>query len=134
MRKITVRIQRFDPAKDALPYFDEYEVELEAGITLLNTLNKIKWEQDQTLAYRYSCGSAICGSCAMKINGHATLICKTQALESVRNDVIEIAPVGNATILRDLVVDLEPFWESLRRVTPWLQPGNDSQKGSHSAI
>jgi Fe-S oxidoreductase len=77
--KVTIRVQRFDPEKDDRPRDQDYELELPPGITILQTLNKIRAEQDPTLAYRFSCGSAICGSCAMKVNGHARLACKTQA-------------------------------------------------------
>ncbi len=122
MEKVTFKIYRFDPEKDPTPYYQDYELALDPGITLLNCLNKIKAEQDPTLCYRMSCGSAICGSCAMRINGHATLACKTQASELVVNGVIQIDPIGNFDVLRDLVVDLEPFWASLRKVNPWLKP------------
>lgn len=121
-QKIKFRIKRFDPEHDAVPTFKEYDLDVEPGLTILNCINRIKWEQDQTLAYRYSCGSAICGSCAMKINGHATLVCKTQASDHVRNGVIEVTPLGNAKVLRDLVIDLEPFWASLAKIRPYLIP------------
>jgi succinate dehydrogenase / fumarate reductase iron-sulfur subunit len=120
--KVIFRIQRFDPAVDDKPRDQDFELELEPGATVLKTLHKIRAEQDPTLAYRYSCGSAICGSCAMKINGHAVLSCKTQAAECVRDGVVRVAPMGNLKVLRDLVVDMEPFWESLGKVTPYLVP------------
>lgn len=120
MEQVTFKIFRFDPEKDAVPYYQEYKLGLEPGITLLNCINKIKWEQDQSLAYRMSCGSAICGSCAMKANGHALLACKTQAGPLVKNGMIQVDPIGNCEVIRDLVVDLEPFWTSLKRVNPWL--------------
>lgn len=122
MANVTFKIFRFDPANDPMPRYQEYEVELEPGITLLNCLNKIKAEKDSTLTYRMSCGSAICGSCAVKVNGHATLSCKTQASTLVQDGVIQIDPLGNSGIIRDLVVDLEPFWASIRGVKPWLMP------------
>jgi len=120
--KVTFRIQRFDPEKDQRPRDQDFELELEPGITILKALNKIRAEQDPTLAYRYSCGSAICGSCAIKINGHARLICKTQVSECVKNGVLHIAPIGNLKVLRDLVVDMDPFLESLGKVNPYLMP------------
>ncbi len=123
--EVTFIIERFDPEKDTAPYPQEYKVILEPGQTLLNCLNNIKWTQDQTLAYRYSCGSAICGSCAMRINGKAVLACKTQVSDCVKDGVIRLAPIGNTKVVRDLVVDLEPFWNALKRVRPYLTP--DSQ-------
>jgi succinate dehydrogenase / fumarate reductase iron-sulfur subunit len=120
--KVTIRIQRFDPDKDTKPRDQDYELELPPGITVLKTLHKIRAEQDPTLAYRSSCGSAICGSCAMRVNGHAKLACKTQAAECIKDGVMHVAPMGNARVLRDLVVDLEPFWSSVGRVKPYLMP------------
>ena len=118
--KVTIRVQRFDPEKDTQPRDQDYELELPPGITILQTLNKIRAEQDPTLAYRYSCGSAICGSCALKVNGHARLACKTQASDCLKDGVMHVAPIGNARVLRDLVVDLEPFWSSVGQVKPYL--------------
>jgi succinate dehydrogenase / fumarate reductase iron-sulfur subunit len=118
--KVTFRIQRFDPEKDDEPRDQDFELELPPGITILKALNKIRSEQDPTLAYRYSCGSAICGSCAMKVNGHARLACKTQASECLKDGVLRVAPIGNLRVLRDLVVDMEPFWSSVGKVRPYL--------------
>jgi succinate dehydrogenase / fumarate reductase iron-sulfur subunit len=122
--KVIFRIQRFDAEKGNGTYEKDYELELEPGATILKTLNRIRAEQDPTLAYRYSCGSAICGSCAMKVNGHAKLTCKTQVSECERDGVVRISPMGNLNVLRDLVVDMEPFWASLGRVTPYLMADN----------
>ena len=120
--KVTFRIQRFDPDKDTEPRDQDFELELEPGITILKALHKIRAEQDPTLAYRYSCGSAICGSCAIKINGHARLVCKTQVSDCIDNGVLRVTPIGNLKILRDLVVDMDPFLESLGKVKPYLMP------------
>jgi succinate dehydrogenase / fumarate reductase iron-sulfur subunit len=121
--KVTFRIQRFDPEKDEKPYDQDYQLELEPGITVLKALNKIRAELDPTLTYRYSCGSAICGSCALRVNGHALLACKTQVSACVEDGgTMTVAPIGNARILRDLVADLEPFWASLGTVNPFLVP------------
>jgi succinate dehydrogenase / fumarate reductase iron-sulfur subunit len=123
--KVTFRIQRFDPENGKKPFDQDYEIEPEPGATILKTLNRIRAERDPTLAYRFSCGSAICGSCAMKVNGHALLACKTQVADCVRDDMIRIGPIGNLKAQRDLVVDLEPFWASVGRVNPYLIPDGD---------
>jgi succinate dehydrogenase / fumarate reductase iron-sulfur subunit len=121
--RVTFRIQRFDPETDSEPRDQDFELDLEPGVTILKALNQIRAEQDPTLAYRYSCGSAICGSCAIKINGHARLVCKTQVSDCLQNSgVLRVAPIGNLKVLRDLVVDIDPFLESLGRVTPYLVP------------
>ncbi len=119
---VTFRVQRFDPEVDATPRDQDFELELEPGTTILKALNKIRAEQDPTLAYRYSCGSAICGSCAVKVNGHARLTCKTQVSECVKDGTLHVAPIGNLRVIRDLVVDMEPFWSSVGKVDPYLMP------------
>jgi len=122
--KVTFRIQRFDPSVDREPRDQDFEIELPPGITILKALHKIRAENDPTLALRYSCGSAICGSCAMKVNGHARLTCKTQVSDCVSNGVLRVGPMGNLKVLRDLVVDMEPFLASLGKVKPYLVAGN----------
>ncbi|MBW2578255.1 MAG: succinate dehydrogenase iron-sulfur subunit [Deltaproteobacteria bacterium] len=124
--KVTMRIQRFDPAVDKEPHDQDFEIELPAGITILKALNKVRAEKDPTLALRYSCGSAICGSCALKVNGHARLACKTQVSDCTIDGVMRVGPIGNLKILRDLVVDMDPFLESLGKVKPYLEAGNGS--------
>lgn len=116
------RISRYDSERDAKPYFQEFDLDIPKGATLLDCVNLIKWTQDGTLTYRMSCRSAICGSCAMKVNGHARLACKTQAADVVVDGTVTLEPMGNFKVVRDLAVDLEPFWESLERVHPWLEP------------
>jgi succinate dehydrogenase / fumarate reductase iron-sulfur subunit len=123
---VTFRIRRFDPENGKEPFDQDYLLEPDPGATILKTLNRIRAEQDPTLAYRYSCGSAICGSCAMKVNGHALLACKTQVSDCVRDGMVRVGPIGNLKVLRDLVVDLEPFWGSLARVKPYLVANGDA--------
>ncbi|MBI5186914.1 MAG: succinate dehydrogenase iron-sulfur subunit [Nitrospinae bacterium] len=118
--KTKFKIRRFDPQKDQAPRFQEYELEVPQGATLLDCVNLIKWTQDGTLSYRMSCRSAICGSCAMKVNGHARLACKTQAKDVIKNNLVVLEPLGNMTVIKDLAVDLEPFWEKVEKVMPWL--------------
>jgi len=115
-------ISRFDLQLDTTPRLQEYSVDVPKGSTVLDCLNIIKWTQDGTLTYRLSCRSAICGSCAMRVNGHAKLACKTQLSDVLTDGAVTIEPLGNFKVIKDLVVDLEPFWASLKRVKPWLKP------------
>jgi len=114
-------ISRLDPS-DTVQRFQEYQLDVPKGSTLLDCLNLIKWTKDGTLTFRMSCRSAICGSCAMRVNGHAMLACKTQAVDVITDDCVTIEPLGNFSVIKDLVVDLEPFWESLQNIKPWLRP------------
>jgi len=120
MSETTFKIQRFSPEKDKEPYFQEFKLEISKGATLLDCLNLIKWTQDGSLSYRMSCRSAICGSCGVKVNGHAMLACKTQAIDVVRKNKVILQPQGNFKILKDLVVDLTEFWQKVEAVKPWL--------------
>ncbi|MBI4377948.1 MAG: succinate dehydrogenase/fumarate reductase iron-sulfur subunit [Nitrospinae bacterium] len=113
-------IFRMNPEKDKGPYYKDYELNIPEGATVLDCLNLIKWTQDGTLSYRMSCRSAICGSCAVKINGHPKLACKTQVVDEIMNGEIRIEPIGNAKVLKDLVVDLDLFWQKIEDVKPWL--------------
>src|SRR3989338_6627515 len=113
-------IQRFNPEKDNVPCFKDYELNVPEGATVLDCLNLIKWTQDGTLTHRMSCRSAICGSCAVRVNGHPKLACKTQAADEIIGGRMKIEPIGNAKVLKDLVVDLELFYSKFQKVKPWL--------------
>lgn len=119
-------IKRFNPEKQAEPYFQEFEFNASPDITLLDCLNHIKWNMDGSLTYRMSCRSAICGSCAVKANGHAVLACQRQASHLMKDGVITIEPLGNLKRIKDLVVDFQPFWDKIDKVKPYLQTDNSA--------
>ncbi|ACB52592.1 succinate dehydrogenase iron-sulphur protein subunit [Crocosphaera subtropica ATCC 51142] len=111
------------------PQLQTYKLEVQAGNTILECLNRIKWEQDGSLAFRKNCRNTICGSCSMRINGRSALACKQnvgQELEmassSNNGDVptITIAPLGNMPVIKDLVVDMSGFWDKLQKVDPYV--------------
>ena len=117
--------------------YDEYDVHVKDGMTVLETLFWIRENIDQTLAFRYSCRGAICGSCAVLANGKPVLACKTPlsrvstpenenhvslAIKSELPDRgILIEPVPKLPVIRDLVVDWEPFFEEYRKLEPVLK-------------
>jgi succinate dehydrogenase / fumarate reductase iron-sulfur subunit len=113
-------IYRFDPETDEKPRYQEYTIEAESTDKILDCLNKIRWEQDSTLAYRASCSHGICGSDAMMINGRIGLACQklVRDYKTANNFVIEPLPVFD--VIKDLVVDMNPFLEKHRRVRPYL--------------
>jgi len=119
-KKLTFKIQRFNKETDAKPYFKNYKIEASSGDTVLDSLIKIKETIDGTLTFRRSCRSAICGSCAIRINGKAMLACNTQVKDVVSNGIIQIEPLKHFNLIKDLVVDLDPFIENLKKVKPWL--------------
>ena len=118
MKTVTLKIQRFDPEKDQRPYWAEFRVEVEANDRLLDALNKIKWEQDGSLTFRRSCGHGVCGSDAMNVSGLNRLACKL--LMRNLSETVTIRPLLAFRVIKDLVVDLEPFFAQYRKIKPYL--------------
>ncbi len=121
--KVTIKIKRFDPEKDKQPYFKSYELEAEPMDRVLDAINEIKWHQDGTLTYRRSCAHGICGSDAMLINGRNRLACKV-LIKDIGNK-ISVEPLRGFKIVKDLVVDMEPFFEKYKTVKPYLINDDD---------
>src|SRR6266849_6039578 len=105
----------------------EYEISAPEEATLLDCLDIVKDQHDGTLAYRKSCRMMICGSCGMRMDGAAVLACKTRMYDIAQaGHVPVISAMGNLPIVKDLVVDMDPFWGKLRAMKPWLEPGYDA--------
>ena len=117
---IRFEILRYDAAQGGQPRFQAYDVAAGAKMSVLEALLKIQDEQDPSLAFRYACRGAVCGSCAMSIGGKLNLACRVQ-LEDLRGDRLVIEPLPGFEIIKDLVVDMDSFWEKYRRIRPWLQ-------------
>ena len=116
----TFRILRYDAKKPGIePRFATYRIGVLPGLTVLSTLLRIRDEIDGTLSFRCSCRSAVCGSCAMVINGKIDLACRTQ-VAAFNTDTIILEPLPNLEVIRDLVVDLTPFWRMYEKVQPYL--------------
>jgi succinate dehydrogenase / fumarate reductase iron-sulfur subunit len=112
----------------------ECHLDVGRGATVLDSLIRIKNEQDGTLALRYSCRSAICGSCAMDINGSEKLACRTSVRrEWERHGAVTVSPLRNLPVIKDLVVDMTAFWGKIRDVTPWLAAAPPNRPGSDMA-
>ncbi|HEX7049604.1 MAG TPA: succinate dehydrogenase iron-sulfur subunit [Longimicrobiales bacterium] len=116
--KATFRIQRYDPARDRKPSYREYEVEVEPTDRVLDGLNQIKWYQDGSLTYRRSCAHGVCGSDAMRINGANALACKVLMRDV--GEKVTIEPLLGFAVIKDLVVDMDPFFDQYRSVLPYL--------------
>src|SRR6266849_6425638 len=128
MAEYTLRVRRFKPESGDPPYWEDFAVELEETLSVLDGLLQARSLQDGSLSVRCSCRAAICGSCGVKVNGKSTLACKTQ-LQAAQNEAnrthgaplsaeqpIVVEPMGNMPVLKDLVTDLEStHWEKIRR-------------------
>ena len=112
MKKLTVRVQRFDPSQDEKPHFQTYLVEVNEGARVLHVLHAIHDEIDPTLSYRWCCGSGQCGSCAVRVNGEPVLACMEEA-----RDAMTIEPL-KLPVKKDLIVDLEPALDALSHIEP----------------
>lgn len=132
--EVILQIIRQQP--NSTPVVQSYNLQVDPGNTILDCLNRIKWEQDGTLAFRKNCRNTICGSCAMVINGRSALACKENVgselarLTNISASVypvdhhtinsITVAPLGNMPVIKDLVVDMTSFWDNLEAVTPYI--------------
>ncbi len=118
-RTIILKIRRFDPERDEEPHWERYEVPTEPGDRLLDALHWVKWQKDGSLTFRRSCAHGVCGSDAMRVNGVNRLACKV--LVKDLGDEIMVEPIKGLPVEKDLIVDMEPFFEAYRAVQPWLQ-------------
>jgi succinate dehydrogenase / fumarate reductase iron-sulfur subunit len=126
--RVKLSLQKYNPEQDITPHFEDYFVEAGRRSTVLDALIRLKNEQDGTLTMRYSCRAAICGSCSMEINGAPKLACKTQIREELaRHGKIRIGPLKNMPVIKDLVVDMNSFWQQIREITPWLASPSDGE-------
>ena len=115
---VTLKLRRFNPETDAEPHWESYNVPAEPTDRLLDLLHYVKWQIDGTLTFRRSCAHGICGSDAMRINGVNRLACKV--LVKDLPDTVMVEPIKGLPVEKDLLVDMEPFFEAYRSVKPFL--------------
>jgi succinate dehydrogenase / fumarate reductase iron-sulfur subunit len=116
--KVKVKIRRFNPEKDRKPYWTEHTLDAAPMDRVLDLLIQIKGYQDGSLTFRRSCAHGICGSDAMVINGRNRLACKVLVKDIGRHVVVE--PLRGLPVIKDLAVDMEPFFASYRKIQPFL--------------
>jgi succinate dehydrogenase / fumarate reductase iron-sulfur subunit len=133
MPEYVLRIRRYDPQSSRGAHWDEHRVDLRPSASVLDAILKVKGETDGSIGIRCSCQQGICGSCGVRMNGKPGLACNTHLEEAagrkagfggsadVEGPVIEVEPMGNMPVIRDLIVDMDAVhWKKIRRVTPWL--------------
>ena len=121
---MTLRIQRYDPEKDLEPYFADFDLQnVNSTDTVLDLLNRVKWEIDGSLTYRRSCMHGICGSDALKINGRNRLACSVLIQDlKLKKNLIQVEPMPALPLEKDLVVDMSSFFDKYKIVKPYLIP------------
>ncbi|MFF0433248.1 succinate dehydrogenase iron-sulfur subunit [Streptomyces sp. NPDC004327] len=117
---VTLRIRRFNPEVSDAAVWEDFQIEIDPKERVLDALHKIKWDLDGTLTFRRSCAHGICGSDAMRINGKNRLACKTLIKDINPEKPITVEAIKGLTVMKDLVVDMEPFFQAYRDVMPFL--------------
>src|SRR5205823_11707715 len=124
MADYTLRIRRYSPETGEAPYWEEFAVDLDGHRSVLDGILQAKDREDGSIGIRCSCRAAICGSCGVRINGQPALACHThldKAMKGARDGAIEVEPMGNMPVIKDLIVDMDAVhWKKIQRVTPWL--------------
>ncbi|MFI5657290.1 succinate dehydrogenase iron-sulfur subunit [Streptomyces sp. NPDC051684] len=131
---ITLRVRRFNSEVSDESTWQDFQLEMDPKERVLDALHKIKWEQDGTLTFRRSCAHGICGSDAMRINGKNRLACKTLLKDINPEKPITVEAIKGLTVLKDLVVDMDPFFQAYRDVMPFLvTTGNEPTRERHQS-
>ena len=118
--EVTVKILRYNPEVSEESSWESYQVTAEPTDRVLDALHKVKWDLDGSLTFRRSCAHGVCGSDAMRINGKNRLACKTLLKDVNPGSAITVEPIKGLPVLKDLVVDMEPFFDAYRSVMPFL--------------
>ncbi len=119
MKKVTLKLFRYNPETDTKPHYDTFELEAEPTDRVLDLMEKVKGYQDGSLSFRRSCAHGVCGSCAMRINGQNMLACKT-LVQDLNTNKITVEPILGLPVLKDMIVDMEPFFDSYKKVMPFF--------------
>ena len=117
---VTFRVRRFNPEVDSDAHWEDYVVDCYPTDRVLDALHSIKADHDGTLTFRRSCGHGICGSDAMRINGLNRLACKTLVKDLDTSNPVTVEAIKGLPLEKDLVVDMEPFFQAYREIKPFL--------------
>jgi len=135
-KKMKFKVFRFNSESDVLPHYKDYEIDVKPGEVVLDILNRIKWEHDGSFSYRRSCRHGICGSCAVKVNGKATLACKDRVSDLVETfgDELVIEPQNKERVIKDMVIDKADFWKKYDTVEPYLKTEIDEAPTAENLV
>ena len=127
---VKVNILRYNPETDRKGHWEEYILEADPDERILDLLHKVKWFDDGSLAFRRSCAHGVCGSDAMVVNGENMLAC--QVLVKEVSTPIKIEPIRGLPVIKDLVVNMDSFFDSYKKVMPYLV--NDDEPGERERL
>ena len=127
IENIELKILRYTPSKDIKPAFEKYIIPLVEGMTVLDLLLYVKENLDHSISFRHSCRMGICGSCAAIVNGKPVLTCQTQ-VSKLKSKKVEIRPIENFPVIRDLVCDFDEFYIKHREIKPYIIQSDKSKK------
>ncbi|MBA2793205.1 MAG: succinate dehydrogenase/fumarate reductase iron-sulfur subunit [Thermoleophilaceae bacterium] len=125
-----LKVRRYNPESGETAYWQEFGVDLDPERSVLDGILQVRDREDASVAVRCSCRAAICGSCAVKINGKTALACNTRISDAAAkagvNQPIVVEPMNNMPVIKDLIVDMDAVhWKKVQRVVPWLLPDGD---------
>jgi len=120
--EVTLKIFRYNPEADQKGHYETYTLEADPTERVLDLLERVKGHEDGSLSFRRSCAHGVCGSDAMRINGRNHLACKTIVRDL--GDKITVEPLMGLKVVKDLIVDMEPFFDNYKKVIPYFV--NDS--------
>ncbi len=123
---LTVKILR-SSGTDAPSRFESFSVEREPNMNVLDVVARIQSTQDPTLAFRYSCRAGMCGTCSMRVNGRNRWTCRT-SVDGLGGDLLQLEPLPHYPVIRDLVVDMRPFFDDYRMVRPQFIPAEPERR------
>lgn len=115
---VTLKVYRFNPQTDKNPHYDTFKVKAEPNERILDCLNKVRWQQDSTLSFRMSCAHGICGSDGLTINHQSVLACQKLVKDYDYSKEILIEPLKYFSVVKDLVVNFNPFFERIKSINP----------------
>ena len=125
---VTIRVRRYNPEVSEEASWQDFNVTMFGTDRVLDALHKIKWEHDGSLTFRRSCAHGVCGSDAMRINGRNRLACKTLIKDLNISEPITVEPIKGLEVEKDLVVDMNPFYQAYRDIKPFLIAGENPER------
>ena len=125
---VTLMVRRYNPEVDAEPKWEDFDLTMYGTDRVLDALHKIKWEHDGSLSFRRSCAHGVCGSDAMRINGRNRLACKTLLKDLDLSQPIYVEPIKGLEVEKDLIVDMNPFYQAYRDIKPFLIASDNPER------